>query len=71
MHFRNSAIVHNKIIGGDNWAAFFEIFDFALIAFTDFGFVKGSFGTDGDAGVAKWFRSNNSNKSKFTGEFMF
>ncbi len=36
MHFRNSAIVHNKIIGGDNWAAFFEIFDFALIAFTDF-----------------------------------
>ena len=55
MHVGDSTIVHDKVISGDNGAAFFEIFDFALVAFADFSFVERTLGANGDAGIAERF----------------
>ncbi len=49
--FGDSAVVEDIVVGGSNGAAFFEVFDFAVVAFADFLCVEGAFGADGDAGV--------------------
>lgn len=71
VHFGNSAIIHDEIIGSDNWAAFFKVFDFALITFADLGFIKGTFGADGDASVAEWLRGDDGDERKLARELVF
>lgn len=66
----NGAIVHEEVVGSDDGAAFFEIFDLAMVAFADFLGVKGPLWADGDALVAQSFRSDHGDKSDLAGEFV-
>ena len=67
----DGAVVEYIVVGGGDGATFFEVFDFAVVAFTNFLRVKGAFGADGDASIAQWFGSDDGNDGEFTGEFVF
>lgn len=66
----DAAVVHDVIIGGGDGAAFFEVFDFAVVAFADFLGVKGAFGALSYTLVAQGFGSDNGDKGELAREFM-
>lgn len=71
LEFFDRAIVENVVIGGSDGATFFEVFDFADVAFADFGAVEGAFGAFGDAFVAQRFGGDDGDKSEIAGKFVF
>ncbi len=46
------ALVEDVVVGGGDGAAFFDVFDFALVALADFGGREGAFGAMGETFVA-------------------
>lgn len=67
----DSAVIHEEIIGSNDGAAFFEVFDFAVVAFADLLSVKRAFGSAGDTLIAQGFGRDNGDESQLAGEFVF
>lgn len=67
----DAAVVNEEIIGGGDGTAFFEVFDFALVALADLEGAKGAFGALGNAFIAKFFGGDNGNKGELAREFVF
>lgn len=67
----DGTIVENEIIGSGDWATFFEVFDFGLIAMIESGSVKGAVGAFGGPFVAERFRNDDGDKSDSTRVFVF
>ncbi len=71
MGIGDGAVVENVIIGGGDGATFFQVFDFAEVAFADGSGVEGTFGAFGDAGVAGGLVGDDGDEGELAGEFVF
>lgn len=67
----DGAIIKQVIVGGDDGATFFEVFDFTVVAFADFAGIEGAFGTFGNAIIPKMLGSDNTKEDNFAREFVF
>lgn len=71
MHIFDGTVVEDEVVSCGDRATFFEVFDFANVALADFGGVKRSLRTFGDAFVAKFLGSDDGDESEVAGEFIF
>ncbi len=65
------SVVEDIVVSGGDGATFFDVFDFAAVAFADFGGSEGALGAVSEAFVAKVFGSDNGDGGHLAGKFMF
>lgn len=67
----DGAVVEDVIVGDGDGAAFFDMFDFAVVAGADFGGSEGALGAATEAVDAEGAGSDDGDDGKAAGEFVF